>query len=103
MNDGGNGGGDQDQDDPRNPKQVKQFLAMMKEFTPKSDLDKKLLEGILIRDTSKSESRALEEEEANRVNALQESNISGLTIISQDFVDVRTRNSNLVRPAFRSR
>ena len=75
----------------------------MKEFTPKSDLDKKLLEGILIRDTSKSESRALEEQEANRVNALQESNISGLTIISQDFVDVRTRNSNLVRPAFRSR
>ena len=74
---------------------------MMKEFTPKSDLDKKLLEGILIRDTSKSESRALEEEEANRVNALQESNISGLTIISQDFVDVKTRNSNLVRSAFR--
>ena len=76
---------------------------MMKEFTPKSDLDKKLLEGILIRDTSKSESRALEEQEANRVNALQESNISDLTIVTQDFVDVRTRNSNLARSAFRSR
>ena len=75
----------------------------MKEFTPKSDLDKKLLEGILIRDTSKSESRALEEQEANRVNALQESNISDLTIVTQDFVDVRTRNSNLARSAFRSR